>query len=106
MYSFVTYVETEEEAEDSMTKLKDVIIPSTDGDGRKSFVDDTLHFVETNFADQLVRMGNWNYMIKWYGWVGENCFTNSSNMALSKCVFGPKSKMHVHQSANCIIQHT
>ena len=105
MYSFVMYDETEEEAEDSMMKLKDVIIASADGDVRKSLVKDTSHFVETKFANQLIRMGKWNYMMKWSGWVGENCFTKSSNAALSECVFSPKPKMHVHQSADCIIQH-
>ena len=64
MYSFVTYVKTEEEAEDSMTKLKDVIIASADGDVRKSLVENTLHFVETMFDYQLVRMANWNYTMK------------------------------------------
>ena len=51
-------------------------------------------------------MGNWKYMMQWSGWVGENCFTDCSNAALSKCVFGPKPKMHMHQYADCIIQHT
>ena len=89
-----------------MTKLKDVITASADGDVRKSLVDDTSHFVETKFANQLVRMENLNYMTKWSSWVQENCFTESSNAALSKCVFGPKPKMHVHQYVDCIIQHT
>ena len=67
MYSFVTYVENEEEAKDSMTKLKDVITAAADGDVRKSLVDDTLYLLEIKFEDQLVRMGNWRYMTKWSG---------------------------------------
>ena len=65
MYSFVTYVETEEETKDSMTKLKDVITASADGDVKKSLVDDTLYFVETKFENQLGHMHNWKYMMKY-----------------------------------------
>ena len=64
MYSFVTYVDTEEEAEHTMTKLKDVIIASGDGNVRESLVNNTLDFIETKFENQLVRMENWNYMTK------------------------------------------
>ena len=105
-YSFVTYIETEEEATDSMAKLKDVIMASVGGNIKESLVVNTFEYVEDKFEDQLVRMGNWKYMTKWSGWVGENCFTESSNASLSKCPFGPKPKMHLHQSTDCIMQHT
>ena len=45
-------------------------------------------------------------MAKWSEWVGENCFTVGSDGSISKCIFPPKPKMPVHQSTDCILQHT
>ena len=45
-------------------------------------------------------------MKQWSGWVGENCFTEGSNVSLAKFIFGPKPKHHAHQAADCIITHT
>ena len=79
---------------------------AADGDVTSSLVESNSFFVETKFETELGRMGNWNYMTKWSGWVGENCFTEGSDSSLEKCIFGPKPKHHVHQAADCIITHT
>ena len=78
---------------------------AADGDVTSSLVESTLYFVETKFETELGRIGNWKYMTKWSGWVGENCFTEESNGSLSKCMFVPKPKMPVHQYADYCIQH-
>ena len=59
LYYFITYVETEEEADDSMTKLMAVInAAAVDGDVTSSLVQSTLLFVETKFKTELGCMGN------------------------------------------------
>ena len=65
LYSFITCVETEEEASDSMSNLMAVITAAgVDGDATSSLVESTLLVVETKFETELGRMGNWNYMMK------------------------------------------
>ena len=63
MNSFVTYVETEEEDK----KLNDRVERHHHyfywKNGRESLVNNTLEFVETKFEDQMVRMGNWNFVM-------------------------------------------
>ena len=76
LYSFVTYIKTEEEEKDSMAKLMGVIRAAADeGAVTSHVVEDTIEFVETKFKDELPNMGNWRYMTKWSGWVGKNYFT-------------------------------
>ena len=106
LYSFITYVETEEEAADSVTKLMAVITDAAvDRDVTSALVESTILFVETKFETELRCVGNWNYMKQWSGWVGENCFTEGSNGSLAIFIFGPKPKHHIHQAADCIITH-
>ena len=107
LYSFITYIETEDEAKDSMTKLMGVIrAAGEEGVVTSHVVEDTIEYVETKFIDELPNMGNWRYMTKLSGWVGENCFTEGSNGSLAKCIFGPKPKHPLHQAGDCIITHT
>ena len=103
LYSFGSYIETEEEASDSMDKLMRLIRA---GAVTRSLVEDTILFIETKFQDKLPNMGNWRYMTKWSGWVGGNCFTEGSNGSLAKCIFGPKPKHRLHQVGDCVITHT
>ena len=106
LYSFITYVETEEEAAYSMTKLTAAITDAAvDGDATSALVESTILFVETKFETELRRMGNWNYMKQWSGWVGRTASLRAVTVPLPN-VFGPKPKHHVHQAANCIITHT
>ena len=107
LYSFVTYIETEEEESDSMDKLMRLIRAAADaGAVTRVLVEDTIFFVETKFQDELPTMGKWRYMTKWSGWVGENCFTEGSNGSLTTCIFGPKPKHRLHQVGDCVITHT
>ena len=76
LYSFVTFIETEEEAKDSMSKLMGVIRAAADEGAVTSYVvEDTIEFSETKFKDELPNIGNWRDMTKWSGWVGKNYFT-------------------------------
>ena len=41
-----------------------------------------------------------------YGWVADNCFTESENSTIERDPLGPKSSYKLHVSADAIIQHT
>ena len=59
LYSFATYIETENEPKDSMTKLMVVIwAAANEGAVTSHVVEDTIKFVETKFQDELPNMGN------------------------------------------------
>ena len=107
LYSFVTYIETCAEANDSMTKLMAMIeAVKMVGDVSKLVIENTISFIDTKFKPELYVMGNWKYMGQWSGWVSENCFTEGSNGSLAKDTFGPKPKHRLHQAADCVITHT
>ena len=107
LYSFVTYIETYDEANDSMAKLMEMVeAVKMKGEVSTSVVENTISFIDTKFQTELPVMGNWMYMAQWSGWVSENCFTEGSSGSLSRCLFGPKTKHRLHQAADCIITHT
>ena len=107
LHSFVTYIETCAEANNSMAKLMEMIeAVRMEGDVSKSVIENTISFIDTKFQTELYVIGNWMYMGQWSGWVSENCFTEGSNGSLSRDMFGPKPKHRLHQAADCIITHT
>ena len=63
LYSFITYIETCAEANDSMAKLMEMIeAVRMDGDVSPSVIENTISFIDTKFKPELYVMGNWNYM--------------------------------------------
>ena len=97
LYSFVTYIETYDKANDCMAKLMHVIeAVEIKGDVSILVVKNTILFIETKFKTELCVMGNWIYMTQWSSWVSKNCFTEGSNGSLAKGTFGPKPKHQVH----------
>ena len=65
LYSFVTYIEISDEANDSMAKLMQVIeAVKMKGEVSTSVVENTILFIDTKFRTELPIMGNWMYMVQ------------------------------------------
>lgn len=106
-YSFMNDIENVQEEQDSLSKLKNVINKERGNDAIANVIlDETLTFITVSFEDQLYRMSHYHYKKSWWGWVSENCFTESSNSSLSRDPFGPKPNHKLHVAGSCILDHT
>ena len=87
-YSFTNYIESEDEENDSLQKLKDVIaFERTQSKVSKALLDWTLEFLTTKFVHRLPLLCKRNYLFSYNGHVADNCFTESEN---SRLVRDPK----------------
>ena len=105
LYSFTSDVETVEEEQDSLEKLRKVISFERSNDVISSgLLDFTAKFIRTTFEDLLPSIAHHNFMYKYCGWVSDNCFTESENSTLARDTFGPKPTNKLHVSGDKILK--
>ena len=84
VYFLVTGIETEDEELDAVTKLKTYI---EDADSvqniSKACLQFTKFFFTASFEKQMYRLCSRHYIGRWFGWVFESSFVESSNRYLS-----------------------
>ena len=98
---------TEEKETDSMSKLKETLQSEYANKNLSNYIiEQTINYINTGFEDHLYRLCHCVYMWIWFGWVGDNCFTESSNSALACDPCGPKLNHKMHQATGCTIQDT
>lgn len=106
-YSFTNYIEYSHEEKDSLAKLRKVIaFEQSNGKVTPALVDFTSNFLTTKFQDRLPNLCLRVFKYAYYGWVADNCFTESENSTIERDAFGPKSSYRLHVSADATIQHT
>lgn len=106
-YSFTNYIESEDEENDSLQKLKDVIaFERTQSKVSKALLDWTLEFLTTKFVHRLPLLCKRNYLFSYNGHVADNCFTESENSRLVRDPMGPRPSYRLHISCDAILQHT
>ena len=107
MYSFCNYVETPEEENDSLRKLREVLrIDFESQVVTRALVEYTEEFVVTKFIPSLPKLCLRYSKNFFFGWLADNCFVESENSALVRDPMGPKPNYKLHVSTSSIIQHT
>jgi hypothetical protein len=106
LYSFADYIETKQEEEYSLRKLKRYI-NNARAAGKVSkqliqFTDDYLN----DFIADLTSLCLRQYLDVYCGSVNENCFTESENACLKNNPCGPKANNKINTSVDATITHT
>lgn len=106
LYSFPNYVETKQEEEYSLAKLKKYITDARTGRhvSKKliQFTDDYLK----DFIPDLSSLCLRQYLDVYCGSVSENCFQESENAALKRNPSGPKANNKLNTSVDATTTHT
>ena len=85
MYLFITYIEDEEEETDSLVKLKETLQSEVaHKDISNHSIEQIINFIVQGFEGQLYRLSHNVYKWTWFGWLGDNCFMESSNLLLAR----------------------
>jgi hypothetical protein len=107
LYFLVTGIETEEEELDAVKKLKTYIEHADSVQNiSKACLQFTNSFFTASFEKQMYRLCSRHYIGRWFGWVSESSFVESSNRSLQYAVAAPKITDPLHRSGDKILQHT
>ena len=105
LYSFANYIETKEEEEYSLFKMKKYIDRARQSvQVSCSVLEFTMNYLREFKAD-LPSLCLRQYLQVHWGWVNENCFTESENAALKGDVRGPKANNKLNSSVDATLQH-
>ena len=105
LYFFTSDIESESEELDCMEKLRRFI--------RNARCDPDINSVLINFVDDwitksfehlLPSLCHRHYMYRYFGWVADNCFTESENAVLVGDEMGPKPSHRMHVAGDAILQ--
>ena len=107
LYFFCEQVETAQEEQDCIAKLKAYVAEqSNSGKVKFNLIIFTKTCLSGSFFPSLHRLCFRNFIHLQMGFIDNNCFAESENSALSRDTNGPRSNHRLHVSCDMIIGHT
>ena len=101
----MTGIESENEEFDAVTKLKTYM---KDADRVQNISKACLQFTNSyfiaSFEKQMYRLCSRHYLGRWFGWVSESSFVESSNKPLQYAVGAPKITDPLHRAGDKVMQ--